>query len=83
MSPQYIQTLIARLENNERQIVSDNTLDEISKYFPDVSDCIATCFNKKRVGILDTYVAWIGYKNQPIDLTYDNDLNCYGSYGSL
>ena len=53
---------LCRLLRGERVITNDEVLTAIGR------NDVASCFNARRCGVLDQYVAWIGDDNKPADL---------------
>ena len=61
-----VETKISRMLAGERVIMSDSEMEAAERSGHE----IRSAFNAKRLGIHDTYVAWIGHANQPADLVF-------------
>lgn len=58
--------IMKRLIDGERVVVTDAWLDSIVDH--PMSNHVATCLNRRQVGTLDRYVAWI--TTAPADIEY-------------
>ena len=59
-----------RISCGERLVVSDEWLDSVANM--PALNLVATCRNRRQVGIKDRYVAYL-YGNPPVDLEFIGD----------
>lgn len=72
-----VDSKLADMLAGNRVIMSHGQMDELLNR-PE-STLVASCYNARRCGILDEFVAWIGDENQPADMVYRDGGWAYGS----
>jgi hypothetical protein len=68
---------LAKLVAGGNAVVTETDLSVMCR--TDYGNLIRSCRNRKRLGVLDEFVAWIHDSGEPKDLTFDGERHAYGS----